>query len=344
MKATKILLTIFLTALLIVVGFTTQILAITSITLINPWFYKTALRQLGVYEVVRTLLINQLEGFVDEQEAIPKDLKEEGYEIIENSFPKNRFARQIGDFFGDSINFFLYNEGDAEIPFETWIDDIIDEINDSKLVSDTEGMKRIFRITLTGYFKTFGNIFGDENTISGVFYKIIAPTDEVKEGIDSKLWVFRYWINLIHYVLYAGIALVLVLLFLLFVIWKRKIGTVFKIIGVISIFNSISFILISILLSAGITFGNLFNLIPIKYVSYIDIAKKAINPLAAIIFCIGLLLLAIGITLNIIGSTLNKRKVSKKEMKEHISSLNLEETLSADADSGIDITSEDTDI
>ncbi len=318
MKALKIILSILLTIMLVVIGLATEILAIINSTLISPWFYKTALRQVGFYEGIRIVLIEELESFVDQQEGIPVDYKQDVVEIVEKAISKKKFARQMGDLFGDTINFFMYDKGDAEIPVQAWIDDLNEEISSSDIINEIDGIEKIVRRTLTDYLLTINTMFAETNTISGVFYKFLAPTEKIKERLDQTLWKIRYWINWLHYGLYIGIASLILLIALLFIIWRKKAGVVFKITGVLLIINSICYILSGAFMLVSITIAKIMNRIPDSLAAFTDTAQLMINPLGIFTLCAGIIILVVGIIILVIGSSLTRKSnditlISKKE-------------------------------
>ena len=306
MKTLKVILTVFLTILLVVIGFVTEIVAIVNLTVLNPWFYNTALRQLGLYENLYTVVIDQLNNNIVSQEVIPEEYKEDVYALVENALPKKKFEVQVGEFLGDTIDFILYGKDDGEIPVQEWMDSLKNEISDSDLLNKVDDMEHILNVTLVNYFNRFNFSAEGSVKISDVIFNYFAPSDQIKQKFDDMLWVIRFWVRWVHTGVYIAITAMVLILGLLFVIWHKTVSVVFKLSGILLIINSVGYILSGGAMFMSITIMRLLGKIPESYAYYSNIAQTAVNPIAMITLGFGIILLALGITLTIIGRAISK--------------------------------------
>lgn len=312
MKTTRIILSVLLTFLLIVVGIATEVLAIIDLTAINPNFYKNTLRQLGFYESMRTVLVNQHKVFIDDQPGLLDDQKDDALKIFDKGLDKNEFAISLGAFVGDSVGFLLYNEGNAEIPIHLWIEGIEEEIMASEMVQNDPNMEKILKATLTEYLKGYEMAFKSRDNIKDFIY-LFTPTPKIKDNMDRFLWVVQYWIKWLHYALYIGIASIVVLLALLLIVWRKNRGVVYKIFGVLFIVNSTIFILSGAGMFVSITLANVMNKIPPSLASHTEFLQNAINPFGILSLIVGIMMLAIGIGILILGGALTRKKAESNK-------------------------------
>lgn len=336
MKTLKIVLTVLLTAVIVVVGFATEILAAADITVLNPWFYETALDEMGFYENIRILLVNQINYYVDQQEAIPDEMKKDAYKVTENVFTKEKFSKQVGEFLGGTAEYIIHGKGDAVIPLNGWIADLNAEFEASGLVKDIMDYdvengklaeidrelnyaeyKRVIGSTYTGYISQYSSFIYNSDKLSD-FIKIFAPTKELQKSIEGRFWIIRYWVNRANTAAYVGLALVIIMAVLLFIVWRKKVGVALKIIGIILIVNSALFILLGIGLLLGLTVAGLLNAVPPFILAYIGIVQSLINPIALVALGTGMVMLVIGIILAVVGGALIRKK-AESETKAEVS-------------------------
>ena len=355
MKTLKILLTILLTLILVVVGFATEILAAVDITVLNPWFYKTALDEMGFYENIRVLLLNRIDTAIEQKESIPDKFKDDAFEIAENIFTKNTFSRKFGDFLGGSVEYVITGKGDAAMPLKGWIKDLAEEIDDSSLVDDIINYeigigeideadkeeyytlyKNVLLNTYTGFMGTYGGLLSSTDKLSD-FIKMFAPTKEIQDRLEAQFWVIRYWVTRANIAAYIGLAAVLLLLALLFVVWKRNVGVVFKIIGIILIVNSAFFILLGIGLLLSLTVAGLLNAIPSSLAPYLNFLQSMVNPFALVSLGTGIILLIIGIILTVIGGALVKKRTGEAPGTEAVESVPAPEVSEIEYTAGPDL-------
>ena len=334
MKTLKVLLTVLLTLLLVVTGFATQLLAAADLTVINPWFYKTGLSQMGFYENLRIMLLNQINSKIDLQEAIPEDFKEDAYKIAEEVITRERFSSDMGDFLGGTVQYVLRGTGDAKIPLKDWISELNVKIEESGIIDDIMDhdvstgklqekdkelnyaeYKRVISATYTSYIGMYASLLVSSDSLTDLI-TIFAPTKEVQDKLEGQFWVLRYWTNRANLGAYVGLAVVAILVVLLFVVWRRNKGVAFKIVGIILMVNSVFFILLGIALLLSVTIANLMNVIPAMLIPFIGLAQSLINPLALIALGTGIILLVISIVLTVIGGALVRKKAEGSEEPE----------------------------
>ncbi|MCK5129716.1 MAG: hypothetical protein KAQ68_07680 [Clostridiales bacterium] len=327
MKVLKVILTILLTLIMIVVGFATEIIAIVNLTVMNPSFYKNSLMRIGLYENVHSLVVDTLEEFIEDQEGIPDNQKQAACDIIKKALPQEKFERQVGEFLGDTVDFFLYDNRNGTIPLQALIDDIDKEIKKSDLVVNNEAMDHILTVTLSDYFQTFNIGTSKSVKISDVFYEILAPTQKIKERLDSTMWVFRYWVKWANIGTFIGLAALLVILALLFIIWHKSVGVVFKLTGVLLLINSIFTILGGVSMFVGITLTKLLDIFPAFLEDYTSIVQSVMNPLGLVTLIIGIVVLVLGIILLVIGGAIsrktNEKAIVHVEVKNQVVTENL---------------------
>ena len=355
MKTLKILLTVLITLIIVVVGFATEILAVTDLTALNPWFYRTALDEMGFYENIRVLLLNQIEAALAGKESLPEQFKDDAYELAENVLAKNRFSREFGDFFGGSVEYVLSGEGDAVIPLKGWINDLSEEIDDSTLIEDIISyeieigaideadkdqyyaqFKNLLMNAYTGFMGMFGSLFSSTDNLSD-FIKMFTPTKELQDKMEGRFWSIRYWANLANIAAYAGLAAVLLMTALMFVVWRKNVGVAFKIIGILLIVNSAFFLLSGIGLLLSITVAGLLNVIPASILPLLDMIQSLINPLALVALGTGIIVLVLGIILAVIGGALIRKKTEDKEKAAEAATIPSPEISEIEYPSGPDV-------
>lgn len=314
MKTTRIILSVLLTILLIVVGIATEVLAIIDLTVINPNFYKNTLRHLGFYESIRTVLVNQHKAFIDEQEGIDKEFKDEALVIFNRGLDKNDFAISVGNFLGDSVGYILYNEGNAELPFNQWVESINKEIMESKLIENHPDMEEALKVTLTNDLIMYGSLFKDNTNIIDII-GMFTPTPKIRDNMSRFLWVIQYWIQWLHKALYIGTAALILILALLFILWRKNRGVVYKTFGVLVVINSTIFILSGAGMFVSISFANALGKLPQSFASHSEFLQNAINPIGTLNLIVGIIMLAVGIGILILGGALT-RKVNELNSTE----------------------------
>jgi len=331
MKSLKILLTVLLTIVIVIVGFAAEILALVDITVLNPWFYTTALKQVGLYENIRTVLINQIYYAIDEQEGIPENFKDDAYDIVDTVLNQNRFEDDMSGLLGGTVNFVLYGNGDPDIPFQVWVNDLNQGLKDSGLVEEIvdyqiesgvyeeERRQEIYdayyssiKKSYTGFLSIPSNMVMGTTKLSEIM-KIYAPTKEIQDRFESRFWQFRTWTTWANIGVYICFGIVLVMIACLFILWRKKSGVVFKLVGIVLIVNSATFILTGIGMLMSVTIASLLKAIPYILLPYVSFAQSLINPIALIALGTGIIVLVIGIVITVIGGALIRKKADSAE-------------------------------
>ncbi len=335
MKTAKILLSVLLTLLIVVVSLASETLAVVDLTLLNPNFYEKGLDQMGFYENVRVIILNEINSLIDQQgEDIPEKFRPDAYQIAENVFAKDTFSKQMGTFLGGAAEYVLHGDADPVIPIKQWYDDLNTEIESSTLVEDivdyeieiekiTEDQRDYYisayqnylHSVYTSYIGIYASFFIDSPNLSDVI-KMFAPTPELQDSFERQFWIIRYWVARANIAAYIGFGISLVLMALLFLLWKKNIGVAFKIIGIFLIVNSGMFILIGIGLFLVITIANLMQLIPPSFDPYISLAQSITNPLAMIALGTGIIVLVVGIILSVLGGAFLRKKAENENSIE----------------------------
>ena len=336
MKTAKVLLSVLLTLLIVVVALASEALAVVDLTLLNPNFYEKGLSQMGFYENVRIIILNEINDLIDQQgEDIPEEFRPAAYQIAENVFAKDTFSQQMGEFLGGTAEYVLHGDADPVIPIKQWYDDLNTEIENSTLVEDiveseieneriTEDQRDYYisayqtylHSVYTSYIGIYASYFTNSSNLSD-FIKMFAPTEELQQAFEARFWVIRYWAGRANIAAYIGLGISLVLIALLFLLWKKNIGVAFKIIGIFLIVNSGIFILIGIGLFLIITIANMMQLIPPSFDPYISLAQSITNPLGMLALGTGIIILVVGIIISVLGGAFLRRYAENKNEIEH---------------------------
>ncbi len=339
MKALKVVITILLSIVLVVVGFATQIGLIFNFTIIRPNFYKTTLLKSGVYESIRADIINQLKSNVDAQdEVIEEQYRDDIYLLIENALPKEEMEKQMGDFLGDAVDYFVNGNEQCEIPLHFWISNLEDEISKSSLQSEIEDFDHILDVTLINYLEGYSSSFraGDSYKLKDVIYSMFAPNEKSAKKLDYFMFSFRYWITQLQSIIYIGLAIIAGLLVLLFAFNYTKIKVMLKISGIILLVNSLLLFAMSIAAYISVSIMSRYGMLSEQLLSYKDLIQNAIDPLGLIMIICGVLLLLIGVALLIVfhkkntnnksDSKVNTDKVDNEVIDDEISKLDNKNT------------------
>ncbi len=324
MKTLKVILTVFLTIIIVATCFATEIIALANVSVLNPNFYKKTLSNNGFYDNVRLIMVSYINGFVDQQGAIPDEFKDDAYQITENVFSKESFSSQLGEFLGGSVSYVLYDEGDSVIPINIWIDSFIEEIDNSTLVDDIaeynlsigetddqqayrDALYPVVRSTYTGFLGAFTGLFTESDNLSD-FIKLMYPTEEMQKKVNAKFDQLRIWVKWSNRAMYAGFAAIIFLCALVLLIWKKKIGKAYKMLGTVFIINSILLVIVGSIMLMSISILDLMNKLPSILTSYKGLAQSAINSIAVLTLIEGAVVLLIGIFLSVFGGAMIRKK------------------------------------
>ncbi len=334
MKTLKIVLTVILTIIIIAAGFVAEVFTVINVSLLNPWFYKTALAKAGFYDNVRMIMLNDIHNSITSNSEIPDSLKDDVYSVSENVFSKEKFDEQLGNVFSGIISYVLYDKGDAEFPFNTWLNDFDAEITSSGIttaiaeskitsgeISEDEKEYYVSQYSLllksiyTNNITVVSSFTGGTNSFSEML-KAYFPTDDIMQRLEQRFWQFRTWVKWSRYAIFISLGVLAVMIALLFIVWRKNSGFVWKHLGVVLIVNSAVIIISGAVIMMATTIADILNKLPEIIAPYSEILQTALSPLGFIFLGSGILVLVIGIAMSVIGGALIRKNIETETIEE----------------------------